>query len=187
MNTPAHAILNLAVLGRDERRQAVPVLAGAVVPDLPIFGFYAWQKLVAGNPESAIWGTLYFRPEWQMFFDLFNSVPLALVGWIVARVRGLPALGAFSLSVLLHAACDLPVHHDDGHRHFLPFSHWRFESPLSYWDPRHYGMLGAGLEGAAVLVASAVLWQRYPNAAARTPLVVVNALYATVWYMFYVS
>ncbi len=187
MNTPAHAILNLAVLGGAGRRHTAPVLAGAVVPDLPIFAFYAWQKLVTGRSESAIWGDLYFRPEWQTFFDIFNSVPLALAVWIVARARGLPGLGAFSLSVLLHAACDLPVHHDDGHRHFLPISHWRFESPLSYWDPQHYGMIGAGLEGAMVLGASCVLWQRYPSATARTPLAVVNFLYATGWYMFYAS
>lgn len=86
MNTPAHAILNLAVLGREQRHhQAAPILAGAIVPDLPIVGFYAWQKMVV------------------------------------------------------------------------------------------------------VLGASYALWQRYPSALARTPLVLVNAMYAAGWYMFYVA
>jgi len=49
-------------------------------------------------------------------------------------------------SASLHMLCDLPVHHDDGHRHFLPISNWRFESPVSYWDPEHFGLVFAALE-----------------------------------------
>ncbi len=51
-----------------------------------------------------------------------------------------------ALSALVHMLCDLPVHHDDAHRHFLPLSTWRFESPLSYWDPKHHGGIFMWLE-----------------------------------------
>ena len=52
--------------------------------------------------------------------------------------------------------CDLPVHHNDGHRHFLPISNWRFESPVSYWDPAHFGVIFATLE--LVLAVSALIY-----------------------------
>ena len=44
------------------------------------------------------------------------------------------------LSALFHALCDIPVHHDDGPLLFWPFNwSYRFQSPFSYWDYRHYG------------------------------------------------
>jgi len=50
----------------------------------------------------------------------------------------------------------LPVHHDDGHRHFFPLSDWRFESPVSYWDPAHYGHIFLWIE--LLLVAAGTVW-----------------------------
>ena len=60
--------------GGSRRAYAKPVLAGAVIPDLPMFAFYLWERLVSGASEQAIWGRLYFRPGWQDFFDGFNSI-----------------------------------------------------------------------------------------------------------------
>jgi hypothetical protein len=41
---------------------------------------------------------------------------------------------------LVHTAVDIPCHVDDGPLLFFPFN-WniRYHSPVSYWDPRHYG------------------------------------------------
>ncbi|MPZ21068.1 MAG: hypothetical protein GEV06_24685 [Luteitalea sp.] len=56
MNTPAHGILNLLVLPRrGEANGVVPVALGAVLPDLPMVVFYAWERLRA-VPEGTIWG-----------------------------------------------------------------------------------------------------------------------------------
>ena len=52
-----------------------------------MFGFYAYQKLVAGATESRIWSSEYFHEDWQWFFDLFNSIPLAMLGIVVCRGR----------------------------------------------------------------------------------------------------
>ena len=68
-------------------------------------------------------------------------------------------LALFS-SMLLHVLGDLPVHHDDAHRHFFPFSDWRFASPVSYWDPAHYGRWFSLFELALVLGASLYLWRQ---------------------------
>mmetsp|Transcript_33909 Transcript_33909/g.78296 ORF Transcript_33909/g.78296 Transcript_33909/m.78296 type:complete len:321 (-) Transcript_33909:700-1662(-) len=43
-------------------------------------------------------------------------------------------------SALFHALCDIPVHHDDGALLLWPLNwSYRFESPLSYYDPDYYG------------------------------------------------
>jgi len=54
----------------------------------------------------------------------------------------------------------LALHHDDAHRHFLPLSGFRFESPISYWDPAHYGLVFGAVELAGVVVGSIVLIRR---------------------------
>ena len=178
MNTPAHAILNLVLLGRRERRHRVgPILAGAVLPDLPIFGFYLWQRLAMGLPEAQIWREVYFRESWQNLFDLFNSVPLVGTGLLVALASRSPRATFFFSSMLLHFAFDFPFHHDDAHRHFYPLSHFRFESPLSYWDPHHYGHWVALTELGAVLLGSLFLWRRFESRWARTLLAFLSFLY----------
>lgn len=165
MNTPAHALLAVASLAGGSRRPFTrQAIAGALLPDLPMFGFYIWQRAYVGLSENRIWSDAYFRPDWQLLFDSFNSAPLALLCFALAGFAS-PALRrslqVFFGAILLHIATDLPLHHDDGHRHFLPFSDWRFESPISYWDPGHAGVYGAGLEVACVLGASVVLWRRF--------------------------
>ncbi|MFN0043423.1 MAG: hypothetical protein ACKVSF_09450, partial [Alphaproteobacteria bacterium] len=62
---------------------------------------------------------------------------------------------------LLHIAGDFPLHIDDAHAHFWPLSDWRFRSPVSYWDARHYGQLWAPFEAALAVAMIAVLWRRY--------------------------
>ncbi len=153
MNTPSHWVLSAVVLGRGPWRDAWrPIMAGAIVPDLPMLGFYAYQRLVVGAPERWIWSQTYFEPGWQTFFDVFNSFPLialmALIAWYAGSRAGL----AFCASMALHCLLDLPLHREDAHGHFFPLSSWRFVSPVSYWDFRHHGAYAATAE---VLLAAA--------------------------------
>ena len=146
MQTPAHIAASLFVWPKETRWiDASALVAGAVLPDISMFFFYGYQKAI-GSAESEIWGTLYFQENWQYFFDVFNSIPVAVVLFLIfhgLRIRWAQLLTA---SACLHMLCDLPVHHDDGHRHFLPLSGWRFESPISYWDPEHFGLIFAAFE-----------------------------------------
>ena len=140
MNTPAHIAASLLVWRKETGWAAASaVTIGAILPDAPMFGFYAYQKFVAGTSESQIWSTEYFRDDWQLFFDLCNSIPLAIVGIVISRLIGFRWGVLMFGSALLHVCCDFPVHHDDAHRHFLPLTDWRFESPVCYWDPEHFG------------------------------------------------
>lgn len=152
MNTPAHVAASLLVWrNRPGWWSAAAVTVGAVLPDLPMFGFYAYQKMV-GSSERQIWNKLYFSDDWQLLFDVFNSIPIAVALIVAFHLLGFRLGVLLAASALLHMICDLPVHNDDAHRHFLPFTNWRFESPLSYWDPRHFGAVFVWIElGFAIL------------------------------------
>ncbi|MYA32179.1 MAG: hypothetical protein F4164_03310 [Gemmatimonadales bacterium] len=182
MTTPAHAALSLIVLGRSERN-ALPVALGAVAPDLPMLVFYFWERLARGVSEGRVWSERYFDPGWQVVFDIPSSIPLlgialcillALIGrrstaghipsaGVAAAPRRakLTAATLFIASMIIHALGDLPLHREDAHRHFFPFSDWRFTSPVSYWDPEHYGGYSAVGEVILVLAVSVFLFRAY--------------------------
>lgn len=180
MNTPAHLAASL-IVWKDvpNWRHASAVTLGAFLPDLPMYGFYLYQKLV-GSTEQQIWTHLYFQPHWQLFFDLFNSIPIACVIWAFCRWRAFRFGELLALSALLHMLCDLPVHHDDGHCHFLPLSDWRFRSPISYWDPQHYGMIVACIEFLGATVASGYVAFQGGAKSVRWIAAINLALYATI-------
>lgn len=157
MNTPSHLILNLALLRRRvDPIMTWPILMGGLIPDGALFIFYAWarwQRL----PERTIWSEAYYSQPWQDIFAVGNSIPLGLLA--IALGYGLKRfwLEFVGASMVLHHLADLPLHHDDAHRHFWPFSSVRVISPISYWDIDHFGRLGATLELVLVLTATAYL------------------------------
>ena len=156
--------------GADDRQSTylVPAVLGAIVPDGSMFLFYAIEKFVNGSSEREIWTTRYFLPAWQDFFDLFNSIPIVAVGLIVAWNLNRMGWVVFFASMLLHIACDLPLHHDDGHRHFWPLIDWRFESPVSYWDVNHFGRPAAIAEVILFLACSVWSLKKHTNWKIRT-------------------
>ena|GEM_PF-212873 len=180
MNTPAHVLISLLCLGRrDTASVLTPAIAGALLPDAPIFLFYFVEKVILGTPESFIWRQAYYQAGWQNFIDLFNSLPLMAIGlgavlWAGSRV-GVLLFG----SMMLHVLGDLPLHHDDGHRHFFPFSNWRFESPVSYWDPNHYGGIVTVLEIVLVLVSCGILFRIYQSRAGKIAIGAIGLCYLT--------
>jgi len=192
VNTPAHLLVNLAawsglaarVPGAERAEVARWVAAGALLPDLPMFGFYAWQRIVRDASEHAIWRSAYFEEDWQLLFDAFNSIPLFGALGVAALVLRRAAPAWLCASALLHCLCDAFVHRDDGHRHLWPLADWRFLSPVSYWDPAHHGALGAGVETLLVAVAAAALWGR-AGRTGRAALAGVALLQTAGWVAFY--
>ena len=176
MQTPGHALINLALLGCVVGHPGA-VVAGALVPDVPIVILYLVERL-RGTPEETIWSVCYQRPHWLALIHGVHSIPLAAVGVAAAWLGGAPALVAFFASVLLHALGDFPVHAIDAHRHFLPFSQYRFQSPFSYWDVRFHGKKVALIEALLVLVSSIVIFRRGVRPIATVLLVVINLGYA---------
>ena len=178
MNTPAHVAINLVVFARAlPPKVQMVVVAGAVLPDAPMFWFYFQQKIIEAKSETEIWSTAYFEPGWQALFDSFNSIPLLVgalaVSWL-ARARLWSLLFA---SMLLHTLLDLPVHREDAHRHFFPFADWRFYSPVSYWDPHHYGFLFGAFEALVVGVCCTLLYRSAVKGANRVIAILLGGVY----------
>ena len=87
-------------------------------------------------------------------------------------------MAVFFVSVFVHALGDLPVHAIDAHRHFWPFSQFRYHSPLSYWDTRFHARGVALVEALLVLAASLALHRCGVSPAVLGLLVAVNLGYA---------
>ncbi|NER38512.1 MAG: hypothetical protein F6J93_31940 [Oscillatoria sp. SIO1A7] len=182
MNTPAHIVINLAVLGRkDKPENNIPIAIGAFLPDLPMFLFYAYEKLWQKTPEWTIWSESYYNPSWQDFFDIFNSIPLVAIAGLMAYYFGSGRLVALFASMGLHSIGDFPVHNDDAHRHFFPFSSWRFESPFSYWDYNHHGRIVSFLEVVAVIVCCIIICRRQPSVKSYLLTGSAIAMYVIYW------
>lgn len=179
MNTPSHAILNLTVLMQVQPEAVTPIICGAVLPDVPMFVMYLWAKQVRHQSEQQIWEDTYWTPFWQRINHGFHSIPLQVGGMVVSHLAGWMPLEILFLSAAFHALGDLPVHNHDAHRHFLPFSNYRFISPLSYWDPKHHGKVVAVVEKILVLVSTIYLFPRIDHWLLQGLMVLFNVTYWT--------
>jgi hypothetical protein len=188
VNTPAHVIFSLGVLGwKNASSFAVAIALGALFPDLAMILFYAVEKL-QGVAEEVIWNQHYFLPTWQNWFDITNSIPLLAIFAVCCLVLGRKALALFFASAIFHCVLDFLVHHDDSHRHFFPFSRYRFESPVSYWDPAYYGNIVGLLEATVFVVIAVLLWIQDKSAKTYpfqlSPLRLILVLTAMVYSVF---
>jgi len=181
MNTPAHLMLNVGLLGRSQSPgHQVAVLVGAVLLDVPIFVFYFWEKIWRALPESVIWEQ-YYDARWQMIFDLFHSFPVAILGGALSlwlKWKGFALLWA---SMVLHSLGDIFLHHDDAHRHFFPLSDWQCVSPVSYWDPRFHGEFFAIIEILMVLLVGLWIWRGATWRGTRIMVGSIFSMYLGYW------
>jgi len=182
MNTPAHVALNLAILGKKENAGDIwAITLGAILPDLPIITFYLFHKLFLRTAELVIWSRAYFAAGWQIFFDIFSSSPMMVLGLFLAMRFKFRKTALFLASMGIHDLSDFLLHNDDAHRHFFPLSDWRFHSPVSYWDPAHFGQFIAPLEAIGVLVACFFVWRRFASKGVRKLISVIVLIYTVYW------
>lgn len=189
MNTVTHVLVNAAIDRRVREQRdggnatgehpiaTKAFLWGGAAPDLPLIamtaGAMAWFPLrhgwSLGRSFEHIFRNLYFEnPAWIAANNLLQSptmLLLMLAGLVLLRRRRPAAAHSmlwFLLGAVVHVALDIPVHHDDGPLLFFPFQ-WtiRFQSPVSYWDPRHYGDIVRIVE--LVLMVALVLYLLRPR------------------------
>ena len=186
--TQTHLLAAAAAFAKpDHPARNAGLVAGALLPDAAIYILFAYTK-IAGIPETTLWRELYFAPWFQDWVAMGNSLflwlALLVVGFLLLRLPSAFRIGLFvfflALAALLHVALDLPVHHDDAHRHLWPVSDWRFLSPVSYWDPAHHGRVLIWFEAALGVALAIVLWRRFGSATIRAVLAFAAIAYVAV-------
>lgn len=171
---------------------AMAAILGALLPDASLFFMFALGK-IQGVPESIIFNEWYFSETWQRIGAETNSIPVyaavALVSTTLIRriktgykrlLQVVSFAAVFAISALLHTATDLPLHNDDGHPHFWPFTDWVYVSPVSYWDPRHHGTLWSVIELCLAAGLIVFLWRRFSNRFTKVCLLIAAISYAAV-------
>jgi membrane-bound metal-dependent hydrolase YbcI (DUF457 family) len=94
-----------------------------------------------------VFGFLFYQhPVWIVLHNFLHAPLVILSLWGIAavgakrKVRGAHWFCWFFAACLLHSTVDVLTHNDDGPLLFFPLDWgYRFSSPVSYWDPDHYG------------------------------------------------
>ncbi len=188
MNTPSHYILNLAFLSKTiAPKENVAITIGAILPDVPIFIFYFVAKFIYKLPENKIWSQAYYEPFWQNIIAFTHSFPVAIIGLIISMYFGWKSMSVFFISMICHSLLDIPFHNDDAHRHFFPFTDYRFISPLSYWDPNHYGKLVGFFELSLVLGVTPMVLNILNSIYTKGILILMDLFFIFIYFRFYLS
>lgn len=188
MNTQSHILMGAILFGRPLPRLALAGAAGGLIADIPMFVIVALLRM-GGYSFDEIFGRIYWEQWWQVLNAIGHSFliwgMLTLVAWLVIRRHGAAQAPraalcfAFAGSALLHSVIDFLVHREDAHMQFWPLTEWRFVSPVSYWDPVHYGNWFSLFEAALGLVMAVMLFRRYRNVLARIALAIAILLYVS--------
>jgi len=204
VNTQTHLLLATAVLlpiapalGRQTDLSTAPAtlknvhvtlaaLIGAMLPDASLFLMFFIAK-AQGVPEAVIFNEWYFSERWQRLGAISNSLPIYAGVAILAYGLRARLITTGALAAFLHCLTDLPLHHDDGHPHFWPFSQWIYSSPISYWDPKHYGNQWGLFELGLAAVMIVWLWRRSVNKISRALLVLAALSYGAVAYFWFTA
>ena len=176
MNTPAHLIFGMTAFAKVGQPKVIAAaLAGGLIPDLSLYLMAGWHLGVLGTPTDIVFGQLYFSNTWQSIFRIDNSMIL----WVIALVLGImwraPVMIALCGAALLHLGLDFLLHHDDGRAHFWPVTNWIFQSPVSYWDRRHYGDIVGPIEIGMSLVCCVYLWRKFKQVWTRLLIIAMGA------------
>lgn len=159
MKTPSHIIINLAIKRIKGLRNArIPwqaVFWGSMMPDIPLgvlsLGATFYYRVILGNQSPDLMETilhpLYFNnPFWISAHNLLHApfilgLSLAILWrWRTRAGKVQHWLFWFFSSSTIHTGIDILTHYDDGPLIFWPFNgSFRFNSPISYWDPAHFG------------------------------------------------
>jgi hypothetical protein len=194
MNTQTHMIMGAVIFGKPLPRLAWFGVAGGILPDLPMFIIVAGLRAQGVSLEK-IFGEYYWQPWWQIANAIGHNFwlwsLLAVISGISLLRRksasqtynsgNVPAMiFALSGSAFIHSMIDFACHRDDAHMQFWPLSDWRFRSPISYWDPAHYGTYFSFFEAGLGLLMALVLFRRYKTVGIRMILAIAIFAYVAV-------
>jgi hypothetical protein len=168
MNTQSHALMGAVLFGRAVPKRAWVGLFGGVIPDVPMLAI-VFTLMAAGVPAPQIFDHMYWENWWQ----ITNAIAHSFLLWGGLLALGLATrktaddrwslLTIFAGSALLHACIDFLVHREDAHMSFWPLSRYKFMSPVSYYDPAHFGRIFELFEMAIGVAMALLLSSQFKN------------------------
>jgi hypothetical protein len=191
MNTQSHVIMGAVLMGQGVPRKAWAGALGGITPDFPMLLIVIVLKL-AGTPDRKIFGELYWQNWWQICNAIGHNFwlwgGLTVLGLYMRErlstsTRGYDGWTTVSLlagSALLHTAVDFMCHRDDAHMSFWPVTRWKFMSPVSYYDPQHFGMWFSLFEAVLGVVLACLLFRQFKSLVLRVSLAIAMTLYIAV-------
>lgn len=184
MITTTHIVTNGWLARRFPGRFASPLafVVGGFAPDIGLLlmtagaavFFPLTQDMSVSESLTYAFDTLFFESRpWIAAANVLHSPVVVACLYLLAtqtRRSSTPAawqrrLASFAAGCALHIAVDIPVHHDDGPVVFWPLDwSYRLESPVSYWDPNHFGAIVAPIDLALTVIGGTTLavslWRR---------------------------
>ena len=155
-------ILGARLLSKGRLSLVVAAMLGGLMPDVSMFVMFLYA-VVARIDQSYVWDVMYESDPWMSISNFGHSY--LITGALLATGFALKNnwLKVFGASAVFHAFTDFALHSGDGHYHFWPLSNWEYISPVSYWDPEHYGWVVLPVECLLVIISSVYLWKKYPK------------------------
>lgn len=164
MITPSHIIYGWAVAKatdpRPNTQRTTAFILGSLLPDVPIYTFFMIHTFILGTSQQVLWDDLYFASGWTPVFTLSHSLLLWPLVILIGSLLRQSVVRWVGIAGTIHVLLDFLVHKDDAYAHFWPISDWRFISPVSYWDPAHYGTTVGTLDSVVVLLLVYWLYRR---------------------------
>ncbi len=162
MYLTTHVLLGVAVFGRQgDRNRTAAAVSGSLLPDMGSFAIVLKARLVDGYSSTEIYRDLYYSDVWQAFLAPWHSFFLWAGVLAVGILGRWPAVLCLAASALLASLTDLPLHSERTQIHSWPLSDWRFESPVSYWHPEHYGQIVQPIEFALAVGLTFFVFERH--------------------------
>lgn len=186
MHTQSHMLMGAVLYGRSGPRPIWAGLIGGLLPDVPMILIFATLK-VAGFADRDVFRELFFSNWWQIANAIGHSFLLwgaLLAASLVVRRRSstprLSCLAVTAAAALTHSVVDFLCHRVDAHMHFWPLSRWKFLSPVSYYDPAHYGAYFAVFEALLGIAMAVLLARNIRSLWGRIGLAIIALPYAAV-------
>lgn len=150
METYAHSFFTWAIAKHGVKAGRAAGIAGAVgaaLPDVPsiVGAVYYWNQRNSMGREELLDKIYFSGPFGGTGSALHSLVPVA--GFLV--LYGILRLGRvdrrriilwFLIGWAGHTVADFLTHVNDTRPLFWPLSGWEWSSPVSYYDPRYYGI-----------------------------------------------
>jgi membrane-bound metal-dependent hydrolase YbcI (DUF457 family) len=189
MNTQSHALMGAVLFGNAVPKRAWVGLLGGVTPDVPMMAIVL-TLMAFGVPAAKIFDEMYWENWWQ----ITNAIAHSFLLWGGLLALGLTMrktadnrstlLAIFAGSAFLHTGIDFFVHREDAHMSFWPLTRYKFMSPVSYYDPAHYGRAFGLFEAALGVVMAVLLAKQFKNWIVRGLLAICLAAYVAMPLIF---